>query len=187
MAVAISGIGGSLTVRRTMTDVFNEKLIKSTPLDVSMSDADVDLLLEDEYRLTNAKYSKTKVTTSRDVTGLPATAVDALERNISNRAYLTFSKASPLDASETVYKTYGIPAFVDGLQNPDGSIVTPVTTGTDLPAVWTIAQRLYSLIQLLQDNLDYVAADGGHYPGGWTYQASMSGTGTVTNEIDGAF
>lgn len=173
-------------IRRSFYDVFNEHVVKSTTIDGTMTNPDMELLLECEEGLSNLKYSGTSVTNISDVTGLRASAIDALERNVSNRAFLTFSKNSPLDATKTVYRTFTIPGFKDALQNPDGSIITPADPGVTVQGSWTAAMFLFVLVDLLENNLDYEAADGNHYPGGWTYQPSKSGTGTTTNEIDGA-
>src|ERR1051326_3398621 len=155
-------------IRRSFYDTFNEHVVKTTTVDGTMTNPDMELLLECEEGLSNAKYVGTNVTNLSEVTGLRSAALDELERNVSNRAFLTFSKDNPLDATKTVYKSFTIPAFKDAMQNPDGSIATPVDPGVTVQSAWTAPMFLFTLIDLLENNLDYLAADGTHHPGGWT-------------------
>lgn len=87
---------------------------------------------------------------------------------------MEFQKVSPLNSSKTVTKQIALPGYVDALSNDAVIPHVPVTGNSNFN----------SLTANLADELDFVAADGAHYPGGWTFNPG-SKFGTKLTVTDG--
>lgn len=171
MAIAIGSAPDEVSLRIQFKDVDGEEVIKVVSLDGAMTDADIVVLMTSLDALTNAGVLKASVVTSRPITGFSA-ASSAAQNTIGYIMALTFEKANPLNANKTVRKSFIVPAPPDALKDTDKK---PVEGNTALD----------DIISGLEDWLNYLGVDGTYYPGGWTYNRSASGFGTVNNEIDG--
>lgn len=181
MAATIPEAATVKVLRMTHLDVAGERVTKTVILDGATADADIATFLDSYAVLTNAAFESVKLTSEKVVTGLPTTPSNVLERNVSNQAALGFKKASPLDATAQVSRSFIIPAYISTIQDlaDDSFIVDLTPTGTTTP------EQLGRVINFLIANLAYKAADGTYYNGGWTWSETMSGFATVPNVIDG--
>lgn len=176
MAATIGAAPEATTVRWTLQSSTQDKANKVTKFDGAMSDADLMEMLDSFDAITNARALTCKVG-ERPVTGLKGSASASAQNLISAYMVLSFEKVHPLNPLETVTKNFIVPAYVEALRgagnNPD--------VGT--PGTGSAAAHLGRLIEHLEDNLAYQAADGDWYNGGWTYNGGGFGTGN--DVIDG--
>lgn len=170
MAVVIGSSADEIIIRIQFRDVTGEEVIKTFPLDPTISDANVVAMANDISALSNAGVIKASVVTSRPLTGWAA-AANSLQNNVGNIAVLTFQKVNPINANKTLTRGFIVPAYLDAIRNTTDQ--KPVTGNATLNA----------LIALLEDNLTWQAPTGTFYPGGWTYNRTKSGFGTVDREL----
>lgn len=178
MAIAISDTSDNVTVRMTFQSVTGDEATKVFELDGAIADADLEQLVEDIDLLSNAKITQCTVSGVRQVTGMDASASSSSQNLVSALAFLTFTKVNPLNALKTVKKTFSIPAYADGMRDTDNTVLVAA------PGSGSIAARVGRVIATIEDNLEYLGADGTFYPGGFTYDGSQSGFGTVNDVID---
>jgi hypothetical protein len=171
MPVTVGGIADQRVVRLLYRDVIGEEVTKVFGLDGGALDADIGTLLTNLDLLTNAGVVKSSISTQVVPTGYAA-ATNALQNTVGIIMALTFTQADPVDATQTITKSFIVPAPVDTLRDTDQK---PVTGDTALNA----------LIAYLEDNLAFTGNDGVIRAGGWTYQRAMSGFGSVNRELDG--
>jgi len=171
MAVTIPAAADQRTVRLLYRDVIGEEVLKVFGVDGATTDEDLASALDAIDVVTNAGVVKASISSAAVPTGFAA-ATNALQNTVAIIMVLTFTQADPVDATQTITKSFVIPAPVDTLRDTDQK---PVTTSTSLNA----------LINFLIDNLTFVGADGVIRAGGWTYNRSMSGFGSVNRELDG--
>lgn len=171
MAVSISGSATERVIRMAMVDTDGEKVVKTWGVAGTVVDADLATALDELDALTNAGVTKISVSTSKSASGFGA-AVSALQNSVGYIMALTFTQTDPVNAANTIKKSFIVPAPLEALKDTD---LKPVTTNSNLNA----------LITFLAANLSFVGSDGVIRAGGWTYNRSMSGFGTVSREIDG--
>lgn len=176
MAATIGAAPDVNTIRWLLESSTLDKANKVTQVDGAMVDADIESLLDCFDDCSNARAISCKVG-ERVVTGLKATAGSTSQNLISAYMVLSFQKTNPVNALKVVTKNFIVPAYKEVLRGPDNN-PDPDTAGTG-----STRARLGLMIQLLEDNLNYVGADGDNYPGGWTYAGGGFGTGN--DVIDG--
>jgi|SRR5690349_7458048 hypothetical protein len=172
MAVTIPATADQRTVRLLYRDVKNEEVVKVFNVDGGTLDADLQSALDALDVLTNAGVVKASISNTSVPTGFAA-ASNALQNVVSAIMVLTFEQVDPVDATQTITKSFTIPAPVDALQ--DTADWKPVSNNASLNA----------LINFLIGNLAFTGADGVIRAGGWTYNRAKSGFGTVNRELDG--
>lgn len=171
MAVALGAAADERVVRILFKDYRTEKVVKTFSLDGATTDADVEAILTDIDTLSNSGVVKSSVQTAIGATGWGA-AVNALQSSVADIMALTFTQVDPVNAANTITKSFIVPAYVDALMDTDFKPVTNNATLNDL-------------ITKLEANLAFKGSDGIIYAGGWTYQRNMSGFGKTSREIDG--
>jgi len=144
-------------------------------LDGATSDANIISIVDDYIAETNALVEPSLVRTY-PFTGYATSGrpISALQNLIASILAIDFQKANPLNAAKTVSKQVPLVAYLEAIRNDAVFPHVPVTTDATLNA----------LIALLEAKLDYVGADGAHYPGGWTFNPS-SKFGTKLTVTDG--
>lgn len=170
MAVTIGATPDTAIIRLQYEDVHGEQVIKSFEIDGAAADVDIETAMTALNAIANPGVLKAALVPSRLMTGW-SVASAASQNSVAMIMALTFQKTDPVNANKTVYKSFIVPGWLDGLKDVDSK---PVTNSANLNA----------LISFLEDNLNYVGADGTNYPGGWTYNRSRSGFGATSREID---
>lgn len=176
MAITLAATPDVQSLSGSFKSVTGDEAFKRTILDGGMIDADVEQLLQFMDDLSNAQMIGWKWG-DRAASGFAGSASSSSQNLVSAFMVLNFAKVHPLNASETVQKSWVLPAYLDTLR--DGANQPDVGT----PGTGTIQEKLGTIVALLEDNLAYKAADGAYYNGGWTYQGGGFGTGN--DVIDG--
>lgn len=171
MAVTIPAAADQRVVRLLYEDVIGEQVVKTFGVDGATADVDLQSALDALDALTNAGVVKASISTAAVPTGFAA-ATNALQNTVGIIMALTFTQADPVNATQTITKSFIVPAPVDALRDVDQK---PVTNNASLNA----------LINFLVGNLAFTGSDGVIRAGGWTYQRTMSGFGSVNRELDG--
>lgn len=172
MAVSLAGGTSERVIRLLYKDVKREEVTKVFGVDGAVVDADLATFLTNLDNLTNAAVVKGTVSSQIVPTGWQA-AANALQNNVGAIMVLTFQQTDPVNTAQVITKSFIVPAFLDGLQDP--TTLKPVTNNADLNAVTAF----------LAANLAFTGSDGVLRAGGWTYNNDMSGFGTVNRELDG--
>lgn len=172
MPVSLAAGTSERVVRLLYRDVIGEEVTKVFPVDGAVVDADLATALTNLDNLTNAGVVKSSVSSQIVPTGWQG-AANALQNTVGIIMVLTFQQADPVDATQTITKSFIVPAPLDGLR--DTTDQKPVAGNTDLNA----------LIAFLEANLSFTGADGVVRAGGWTYNRTASGFGSVNRELDG--
>jgi hypothetical protein len=181
MAIEIGEAPTTKIVRFTAVDVAGETWKREISLDGAMDDADVVLMMESIEATTNCAYENPKLVLEFDITGMRSVPVAALNQFVAIFLGLYFQKTSPLNAAKTVARTFELPAYKDAIRAADNSIDYGALPAT--PA--SPEDHITRLVNLLEDNLQYVGADGEVYPGGWTVNNDKSAFGTAQSRTDG--
>lgn len=171
MAITIPIAADQQVIRLLYRDVIGEEVVKVFGVDGGALTADIESALAALDALTNAGVVKASISTASVPTGWEA-AANALQNTVGVIMVLTFTQADPVNATQTITKSFVIPAPVDALRDVDQK---PVTNNASLNA----------LINFLITNLSFTGSDGVIRAGGWTYQRTMSGFGSVNRELDG--
>lgn len=176
MATVIGGSPDVRVLRMTFSDSADEPAVIEIPLDGGATDADIILIVDDYVALSNAELLKAVVTDALPITGFstagkPSSAAMPIVAAI---LAMEFQKVNPLNFSKDISKQILLPAYLEALRNDAVKPHVPVTTNATLNA----------LTVLLAANLDYVGADGVHYPGSWAFNTS-SKFGTKATVTDG--
>lgn len=171
MAITIPAAADQRVVRLLYEDVIGEQVVKTFGVDGATLDADLATALGQLEVLTNAGVQKASISTASVPTGWGA-ATNALQNTVGIIMALTFTQVDPVNAGQTITKSFIIPAPVDALRDVDQK---PITNDANLNG----------LISFLEDNLAFTGSDGVIRAGGWTYQRTMSGFGSVNRELDG--
>jgi hypothetical protein len=177
MVLALSAAPDTVFMRLVMESVTGDKAVKNTEIDGGYDDTATIAALTALDNVSNARF--TGKVGGRVISGQKGTAVAALEQLISAFMVLNFEKVDPVNASNTVSKSYVVPAYLNILRS-NGTGGQP-DVGT--PGTGSIAEYLGTLVAWLEDNLAYLGADGTYYNGGWTYVGGGFGTGN--DVIDG--
>lgn len=176
MATTIGGTPAIRVLKMVFTDTAGEDAPVILDLDGATTDADIISIVDDYAALSNALLTECSVTDRFAVTGF-AVAGKPSASNVPLVAgifAMEFQKVNPLNFSRDVTKQAILPAYLAALRNDAVKPHVPVTTNATLNA----------LHALLAANLDYLAADGAHYPGSWAYNTS-SKFGTKATVTDG--
>lgn len=176
MATVVAGSPDSRILRMTFSDSADEPAVIEIPLDGAATDADIISIVDDYVALSNAELLKAVIVDSLPITGFstagkPSSSAMPLVAAIFA---MEFQKVNPLNFAKNVSKQIILPAYIEALRNDSVKPHVPVTTNATLNA----------LTVLLAANLDYVGADGAHYPGSWAYNTS-SKFGTKATVTDG--
>ncbi len=172
MAIAIGSAPAKEPMRITFKDAFGETIVKTSTLGGTIDDTHILQIATDLSVLTNAEFLSMTVN-ERVVTGLPASATDAVFPTVNNLAEITFSQVDPLNAAKTIYRSFLIPAAVNAIFNLDKTLNVG-TPGTD-----TLPNQLARLIANLENYLVLVDHAGTVHTGGWTFEPSKSGLVTI--------
>lgn len=176
MAVTLGSAPAVNTIRIKNQSSTQDTAQKVFKVDGAMSDANIIDMLDQYDNLTNAKIVSCKVG-ERVATGFKSSASSSAQNLISAIMVLEFRKTDPVNSLNMVSKKFLVPAYIESLRNSSNNPDVG-TAGTG-----SLAARLGLLVQYLEDNLDYLGADGTHYPGGWTYAGG--GFATANDVIDG--
>jgi len=176
MASAVGSTPEVRMLRMTFEDNAGEPAVIEIPLDGAADDADIATIVDDYVALSNALLLKATVTDVLPITGFstsgkPASADVPL---VAAVLAMEFQKVNPLNFSKDIEKQVLLPAYLKAIRNDAVKPHVPVTTNATLNA----------LTVLIADNLDYVGADGAHYPGAWAFNSS-SKFGTKATVTDG--
>ena len=171
MAVIVPAAADQRTIRLLYRDVKSEEVVKVFSVDGAVSDANLGTVLTSLDNLTNAGVVKASISAAAVPTGWQGSA-NALQNTVGAIMVLSFDQVDPVNALQTITKSFTVPAYLDGLQDTD---YKPVSNNADLNAV----------IAFLEANLAFTGSDGVIRAGGWTYNRTKSGFGTVNREIDG--
>lgn len=172
-------IGAAPDVRELVmkfSDTAGEPAEIRIPLDGAATDADIILIVDDYVALSNAELLSASVTDKLPITGY-STAGKPSASNVPLVAAvlaMEFQKVNPLNFSKDITKQVLLPAYIAAIRNDAVKPHVPVTTNATLNA----------LTVLLAANLDYVGADGAHYPGSFAFNSS-SKFGTKATVTDG--
>lgn len=172
MTIAIGEAPEYMPMRVQFKDAFGEVIVKTSTLGGSIDDTHILQIATDLSTLTNAQFLKMTVN-ERLVSGLPASATDAVFPTVNNLAELTFSQEDPLNAAKTIYRSFMIPAPVNDLFNLDKSINVG-TSGTD-----NAPDQVARLIGNLENYLVLIDHSGTVHTGSWTFEPSKSGLVTI--------
>lgn len=107
----------------------NSEVTKRITVDGSITDANIKAIVADLDMLSNAKIVSATLEYSRVLTGMNASAQNALERNISEEMELSFQATNPVDTSKVIERSVLIPSMVAASELTDGS---PDVTNTYL-------------------------------------------------------
>lgn len=175
MAITLSAAPDTVFTRLVMTSVSGDQAVKNTEIDGGYDDTATIAALTALDQISNAKF--TGKVGGRTISGQKGSASSSSQNLISAFMVLNFSKVDPVNAANTVSKSYVVPAYVDTLRQTDN------TPDVGTPGTGSLAAYLGTLVAWLEDNLAYLGADGTYYNGGWTYQGGGFGTGN--DVIDG--
>lgn len=163
-----------ITFRLGVKDTWNEKRNKVFSVSDDVSDTDINAALGHLQAISNAGWYNTKYTAVREITGMTASAVDALQNSVATGLWLTFEQVSPINADVTLTRTFFVPASKD----------SKVRTGAD-DVNWADTD-LSALVTFLEDNLaTKLASTGDLVIGGWTCNHNKSGFGSEFAVFDG--
>lgn len=176
MATVIGAAPDVRELRMKFLDEADEPAVIQIPLDGAAVDADVIAIVDDYVALSNAQLLSATIVDALPITGFstagkPSVSAVSLVAGI---LAMEFQKANPLNFSKDISKQILLPAYLNALRNDAVKPHVPVTTNATLNA----------LVILLAANLDYLAADGAHYPGSWAFNTS-SKFGTKATVTDG--
>lgn len=176
MATVIGGAPVARELRMKFVDTAGEETVIQIPLDGAADDADIIAIVDDYVALSNAELLEASVTDRLPITGF-STAGKPSVSNVPLVAAIfamEYQKVNPLNFAKDVTKQVLLPAYIAAIRNDAVKPHVPVTTNATLNA----------LTVLLAANLDYLAADGAHYPGAWAFNTS-SKFGTKATVTDG--
>lgn len=177
----ISGAADIYTMRLGMADTFNEKVTKVFEVGGAIGDTTLSNLMTDFDLVTNAAFTSANISGTRTIAGLKTSPVDAIERNVSNFVVLTFRRTNPQNVTKFLYKSFTIPAPVDGIIDTLGGV--DIVRGVASPT--TPQERVGRIVDILEGALVYTNVANVVYVGGWTFVPAMSGSATTANLIDG--
>lgn len=174
MASAVGSSAETKELRISYTDEAGETATQTIVLEGITTDAAIALYIDHLEAVTNAKITA-KVVVSFPVTGIANTGKPSASSQslLATILAMEFDKVSPLNDAKDISKQVLIPAYINSLRGTTKPL-KPVTNNSNLNA----------MIAFLESNLDYVAADGNHYAGSWTYNTS-SKFGTKPTVTDG--
>lgn len=150
MAATIGATADTRVIRGTFGDVFSEERQFSWEVAGDTPDGDIAALLDDYEAVTNVALTNVSVTDKKLVTGLLATATNALERVITAVMPLEFTAANPVNPSRPIGKVIKLRAPIPGVMDLDGSLVDGVTPDVDAVGTTTI-DRLNRITGFFQD------------------------------------
>ena len=175
MATTINGTALSNELVLDYSDYTGETARVTIPLDGATSDANIISIVDDIIALSNGLIVPTiRRTFSFAGYASAGRPLSESQNLLAAIVALDFPKVSPINAAKTVEKQVPILAYIDAIRNDDIKPHVPVTDNATLNA----------LVALLEDKLDFLAADGTRYPGGWTYNPA-SKFGTKLSVTDG--
>jgi hypothetical protein len=170
MAITLAAAPDVLTLAVDFKSVSGDGASKRTQLDGAATDTNIINLLTDMDTLSNARMVRA-VWGGRLAAGQKGSASSSSQNLISTWMQLNFEKVDPVNAANTVRKSWALPAYLDALVDTDFSPTV------DTPGTGSNAARLGRIIDFLEDSLAYLGADGTYYNGGWTYVGGGFGTG----------
>lgn len=177
------------TVRFTLEDFMTERIRKVTKLSNFGAAANLQAAMRVFESVTNAGLVKATGSIDLDITGQKIAATEAGEHFavVKEILYISFEKPHPLDATQTITATFGIPAPKDAIVNQTpGNIGKPIMVrGISFAAAAGLTEALGALVDWLEDAITY-RTFGTTYVGGWTYADSRSGLASVAGIIDGS-
>lgn len=149
-------------------DFRGQEKIERLALKAAATDADISAIIQDYDNLSNAKLVKAYVETIRAASGMKSTALNALERNISEIMSLNYiavkTNGKKTNRSVIVYAMKAAIELVDG---------TPDVTNTDL----------IDLNAKLAANLSFLDSTGS-LATGYAFDAGGSHHGTFEDVVD---
>lgn len=171
MAATIGGTPATKTLEFTLTDFRGQTKRISIPLIGTVSDANIQAILDGYDGVSNAMITGAVIVARTAVTGLKGAALNALERNISEIMELTFdglnTNGKPVARSVLVY------SMKAAIETIDGS-----------PAAPGASASLDALTTALAATLVYQRASDSAYAVGLAYDPANSHHITAGDVVD---